>query len=191
MEQMKQIDSLSIREKKQYLGVPETWKLKPVCCLSDVSEEELYYAALESKVFFGMAALRKSPAFTLYLLDRKGDEILYLEKRAGLFSNKTEIFDASENLIGQVQKQGAKAAFRVLDAGGQVLYTLEATPSDPETFQIRRANVTAGRISRRPTRIAEEGVFSNNHFGIVFPLEADSAERSVLLGALFVIDLLF
>ncbi len=191
MEQMKQIDSLSIREKKQYLGVPETWKLRPICCLSDVSEEEIYYAALEGGSFIGMSALQKVPSFTLYFLNRRGEEILYFEKKSGFFSSKTEVFDATENLIGSIQKQGSKTAFRALDAGGHSLYDIEADSSDPETFQIRRGGVIAGRISRRPTRIAEEGVSSNSHFGIVFPLEAETAEKGLLLGALFVIDLLF
>jgi len=192
MEQMKLLDSLSIREKKKYEGVPENWKLKPVCCLSNVSEEEIYYAALESGVLIGMAALRKIPSFTLYFLNRKGEEILYFEKRAGIFSNKTEVFDATESLIGSVQKQsGPKRAFRVLDAGGHILYDIETASAASETFQIRREGVAAGKISRRPPRIAEEGVFRNDHFGITFPLEADPAEKSVLMGALFLIDFSF
>ncbi len=192
MEQMKHLDLLVIREKKHYTGVPESWKLVPVCCLSNASEEEVYYAVLEGGASGGMPALRKAQTFTLHFLNRKGEEILYFEKHPGLFSNKTEVFDAAENLIGSIQKQGgSKTTFRALDAGGHILCDLEGASAASETFKIRRGGVTAGTISRRPTRIAEEGVFRNDHFGIVFPFEADPAEKSVLLGALFLIDLLF
>lgn len=191
MEQLKHLDSLSLREKKKYAGIPESWKLKPVCCLSDVSETEIYYAAPEGGAVAGMADFRKARAFTLYLLNKKGEEILYFEKHAGLFANKMEIYDASEDLLGSVQKQGtSRAHFQALDGAGKVLYIIEAPSSSaPEKFYIQKNGVTVGRISKRPTRIAEEGVSRNDSFGIVFPLEADLVEKGILLGALFLIDL--
>lgn len=192
MEQLKHLDSLSLREKKKYAGVPESWKLKPVCCLSDVSEAEVYYAVPEGGAVVGMAVFRKVHSFTLYLLDVKGKEVLCFKKHAGLFANKMEVFDASEDPLGSVQKHGAsRAHFQALDAAGKVLYDIEATSDFCEEFYIRESGVTVGRISRRPTRFAEEGVSRNDSFGIVFPLEADIAEKSVLLGALFLMDLLF
>ncbi len=192
MEQFRSLDSLNLREKKQYSGLPENWKLKPVCCLSNISEEEVYYAASEGGAVSELAVFRKSHTFTIYLLNKKGEQILYFKKHAGLFANKMEIFDASENLLGSVQKQGSsKTHFQVLGTGGQVLYSIESLPTDPETFHIRKGDATLGKISKRPTRIAEEGVSSNDHFGIVFPFAADTVGKSVLLGALFLIDLTF
>lgn len=192
MEQLKHLDSLSLREKKEYSGVPEGWKLKPVCCLSDISEAEIYYAASEGGAVSEWTAFRRSHAFTLYLLNKKGEQILCFRKHAGLFSSKMEILDASEGLLGSVQRYGSsKTHFRVLDAGGQILYSIEGSLADSETFSIRRSDVAVGRISRRPTRIAEEGALRNNHFGIVFPLDADITAKGVLLGALFLIDLTF
>lgn len=192
MEQLKSLDSLTLREKKKYSGIPEGWKLKPVCCLSSISEEEVYYAASEGGAVSELAAFRKSSAFTLYLLNKKGEQILYFKKRAGLFANKMEVFDASESLLGSVQKQGsAKTHFQVLDAGGQVLYLIADAPANPDTFHIRKGDAVLGKISKRPTRIAEVDVSCNVHFGIVFPFDADTAGKSVLLGALFLIDLTF
>ena len=191
MKQLKHLDSLSLREKNKYAGIPEGWKLKPICCLSDVSEGEIYYAVPEGGTVAGMAALCKAHAFTFYLLDKKGEEILCFKKHAGLFANKMEVLDASEDLLGSVQKHGGSHHFQVQDAGGEVLYDVVGSASSPEIFSIRRGNVTLGRISKRPTRFAEEGVSRNDHFGIVFPLEAETSEKSILLGALFLIDLLF
>lgn len=192
MEQLKALDSLSLREKKKYSGVPDGWKLKPVCCISDISEKEIYYAASEGGIVSDLAAFRKAHAFTLYLLNEKGEQTLCFKKHAGLFANKMEIFDASEDLLGSVQKQGSsKMHFQVLDTGGQASYDIEGSPEDPEMFHIRKGDATVGKISKRPTRMAEEGVSRNDHFGIVFPFAADPTEKSVLLGALFLIDLSF
>lgn len=192
MEQLRHLDSLSLREKKKYSDVPEGWKLTPVCCLSDISEEEVYYAVSEGGAVSALAAFHKSSAFTLYLLNKKGEQTLCFKKHAGLFANKMEIFDASEGLLGSVQKHGSsKTHFQVLDAGSQVLYGIEGPSANPETFHIWKGDAIVGRISKRPVRIAEEGVSRSDHFGIVFPFSADVAEKSILLGALFLIDLTF
>lgn len=192
MEQLKSLDSLSLREKKKYFGVPESWKIKPVCCLSDISEEEVYYAASEGGAVPDLAAFRRLHGFTLYLLNKKGEEILCFEKHAKLFSSTMEIFDASESLLGSIQKHGSsKTHFQVLDARGEIFYDIDGPSVNPETFHIRKGQARMGTISKRPTRIAEEGVSSNDHFGIVFPFAADVTAKGVLLGALFLIDLTF
>jgi len=192
MEEIKSLDSLSLREKKKYSDVPESWKLSPVCCLSDISEKEVYYAASEGGAASKLAAFRKSHEFMLYLLNKKGEQVLYFKNHAGIFANKLEVFDSSENLIGSVLKHGSsKTSFQILDAGGQPLYEVEGPTIDPETFHIRKGGVALGKISRRPTRIAEEGVSRSDHFGITFPFDADPEEKGVLLGALFLIDLTF
>jgi len=192
MEQLKSLDSLSVREKKKYSGIPESWKFKPACCLSDISEEEIYYAASEGGVVSDLAVFRKSNTFTLYLLNKKGEQILSFKKRAGIFSNKMEIFDGSVHRLGSIQKQRAsKTHFSVFGIGGQVLYDIESLPENPETFHIQKGKANLGRISRKPTGASEEGISNNDHFGIVFPFAADTAEKAVLLGALFWIDLTF
>ena len=192
MEQLRFFDSLNLREKKQYSGVPENWKLKPLCCLSNVSEEEVYYATSEEGTVSSLDVFRKSNTFILYLLNKKGEQVLCFKKHAGLFSNKMEISNAAEDHLGSVQKHGSsKTHFQVLDAGGQVMYGLEGPPLNPETFHIRKGDTTVGKISKRPTRIAEEDVSRNVHFGIVFPFAADTTEKGVLLRALFLIDLTF
>jgi len=191
MERIRSLDSLNLREKNKYSGIPENWKLKPVCCLSDISEEEVYYAAAEGGAISQLDAFRKSHEFTLYLLNKKGEQILYFKKHAGLFANKLEIFDGSENLIGAVQKRGSsKANFQVLGVGGQAFYDIEGSSAHSEVFHIQKGGATVGRISKRaPT--AEAGAPQNGHFGIVFPFDADTVEKEVLLGALFLIDLTF
>ncbi|OGX11796.1 MAG: hypothetical protein A2351_07145 [Omnitrophica bacterium RIFOXYB12_FULL_50_7] len=192
MEQLRSLDSLNLREKKKYSSIPESWKLKPVCCLSNSSDEEVYYAASEDGAGSSLAVFHKYHAFTLYLFNKRGEQVLCFKKRSGLFTNKLEIFDASEDLLGSIQKQGSsKTRFQVLDVGGRVLYDIEGPSANPETLLIRKGDATVGKISRRPTRIPEEEVSRNDHFGIVFPFASDTVEKGVLLGALFLIDLTF
>lgn len=192
MEEIKLLDSLSLREKKKYADIPGSWKLSPVCCLSDISEKEVYYAVSEGGAALRLAAFRKFHEFTLYLINKKGEQILYFKKHAGLFTNKLEVFDSAENLTGSVLKRGSsKTNFQVLDAGGQPLYEIEGPPVNPEIFHIRKGGAPLGKISKRPTRIVEDEVSRSDHFGIIFPFDADPEEKGVLLGALFLIDLTF
>ncbi|MFH0984101.1 MAG: phospholipid scramblase-related protein [Candidatus Omnitrophota bacterium] len=189
MERLGSLDSLNIREKKHYSHMPEHWKLQPFCCFSDISEEEIYYMTSEDPGVSNLEVFRKSRAFSLYLLNKKGEQIFSFEKHTGLFSDKLEVFDASEDLLGYVEKQ--KTHFKILDAGGHVVDVIEASPEDPETFYIRKGTAVVGKLSRRPCRLAEEDIPKRDHFGIVFPFDADTPEKGVLIGALFLIDLMF
>jgi len=192
MKQLGYLDSLIIREKKKYTSIPGNWKLTPVCCLADISEEEIYYAVAEGGAVSDINAFRKAPSFTLYLLNKKGEQILYFQKHAGLFGNKLEIYDATEELLGVVQRhKTVKTLFQALESSGDELCDVKGISENPETFQILKVEKVLGKISRRPVRIAEQGVASNDHFGIVFPFEADVSEKGILLGALFLIDLTF
>lgn len=189
MERLGSLDSLNIREKKHYSQMPDHWKLQPFCCFSDISEEEIYYATSDDPGISSLEAFRKSRAFSLYLLNKKGEQILSFGKRTGLFSDKLEVFDASEDLLGCVEKQ--KTHFKILDAGGHVVDVIEASAEDPETFHIRKGTAVVGKLSKRPCRLAEEEIPKRDHFGIVFPFAADTSEKGILLGALFLIDLMF
>jgi len=191
MESLTSLDLLTVREKKNYDGFPAD-RDKPLGCLVDCSEQVVYYVMSERGAATTLAGLRKAHAFMLSFMEKGGEEKFYLEKRTGLFENKVEIFDAGEVLLGSIQRHGAaKTSFRALDAAGQLLYEIEGASALPEIFSIRRGTVPVGKISRRPARIVEEGIPQSDHFGIVFPLAADEAEKGVLLGALLLIDLLF
>lgn len=192
MEQLKGLDLLSLREKKEYSGIPAGLGFKPLCCLSDASEKEIYYVVSEGGAVPEWSLFKKSHAFTLCLLNGKGERILRFKKHSGLFANKVEVFDANEDLLGSVyQPGGSKPRFRTLDVGESVSYDIEDFPDDPEAFHIRKGDTMLGKISKRPTRTAEEGIARKDPFGIVFPFAADTSERAVLLGALFLIDLTF
>jgi hypothetical protein len=196
MEQLEFLDSLNLREKKKYPEIPENWKRRPLCCISNISEEEIYYAfsELESDKGPDWTILRPPHAFALYLLNKKGEQVLYFKKHIGLFADKVEIFNEPEDRLGSIRTQKSsktKIQFQALDVGGRVLYGIEGRPEDLETFHILKGAVSVGKISKRPTPSVEEGISRKDHFGIIFPLDADTTEKGILLGALFLIDLSF
>lgn len=193
MEQFKPFDSLVIREKKVYAGVPATWKIKPTCCLADASDQEHYYLVPEKGLSLGFDVLKTSRTFTIYLVNRKGEEVLFFVKKTTFFENKLEIFDGNENLLGAVRKQGgqSKNNFQALDSVNRVFCEMEGEGDPPENFQIRSNGRVIGKISQQWPKTAEEGVYRNYHFGIVFPLDAEEEQKGILLGALFLIDFIF
>jgi hypothetical protein len=195
MEQLETLDSLNISEKKRYPEMPENWKLQPLCCLSNISEEEIYYAVSEGDKGPDWAVLRHPPlAFALYLLNKNGEQALCFRKQTGLFTDKLEIFDSFENRLGSIHKQRSpktKIQFQVMDVGGRVIYGIEGRLEDLEIFHIMKGTAVVGKISKRVIPVPEEGISRKDHFGIVFPLAADTTEKAVLLGALFLIDLMF
>ncbi len=193
MEQLKRLDSLVIREKSEYAGVPATWKLKPTCCLADVSGEELYYVVPEKGISLGLDVLKVSRTFTIYLVNRKGEEVLFFVKKFGFFENKMEVFDGNENLLGSILKNAghSKSSFRILDAANRPLYEIDGPAEAPEVFHIHKNGVVVGKMSQKLAGAVEKGIFKSSHFGIIFPLGAEMEEKSILVGALFLIDSLF
>ncbi len=193
MEQLKHLDSLVIREKKEYPGMPVAWHMKPACCLENISGEEMYYVVPEKGTSIGFDALKEAHAFTIYFVNRKGDELLFFVKKFGLFENKMDVFDSYENLLGTVRKHSghSKNNFQVLDAGNRPLYEIEGPGEAPEVLHIRKNGAIVGKMSQRLARNFERGTFKNSHLGIVFPFGAEMEEKGLLVGALFLIDTLF
>jgi len=191
MEALTALDLLTLRERKSYDDLPGEGKPRPVCCLVDSSEQAVYYA-LSQGTATSMLELRKARTFFLSLADGTGREQFSLERRGGLFGDRIEIFDAGKQLLGSIQRQGGpRAHFRASNASGHVLYDVESASASPEIFSIRQAGGVVGKISRRPAKSVESEIPQNDHFGIVFPFAAGEAEKGVLLGALFLIDLSF
>lgn len=192
MESLASLDLLTVRERRSYEDLSGESQSRPVCCLVDSSEQAVYYASPQQGVAASMSELRKARTFFLSLVDGTGREQFSLERRGGLFGDRIEIFDAGKQSLGFIQKRGgARAHFRVSSAAGHVLYDIESASASPEIFSIRQAGGVVGKISRRPAKCVESEISQNDHFGIVFPFTAGEAEKGVLLGALFLIDLLF
>lgn len=193
IDKLKDFDSLTVREKKTYASIPSNWKLKPEFCLVDSSENEVFYIVSEKGAVMGFDFLKTSKSLTLYMMDVKGDETLYFEKRFGFFSNKMNVYNASEELLGSIQKnpKSIKNVFNVCDHADQLLYQIEGPAVDPENFDIVQNDAVVGKLSKRWEKVTEEGVSKQDHFGIVFPLNGEPNEKSLLLGALFLVDFLY
>ena len=192
MEELKNLDSAVIREKKSY-DLPVNWKFKPVLCIADILERELFFVASETGPLPPNAARARARSFTLYLVNRTGSETLVLKRKAGFFVNKMDVFDGPENFIGSIAKRKMPATdcFQILDTADEVLYDVEKDPHSEEVFRIMKNSAIVGKISRQLTFKVEEGVSKRDHFGIVFPLDADVWKKSLLLGALLLIDCLY
>ena len=192
MEIIKDIDSLTIREKKEYTGIPSSWNIKPEFCLSDSSEKEILYAVSEKGEWKGFDYLRDAKTYTLYVVNQNGDEVFFFKKQFGLLSNKASIFNSDEDLIGEVQKssKAVKTIYEVGEKAGRFSYQVEGPAVKPEVFHIYQNNIAVGRLSKKPGKNLEEGVSRQAHFGIVFPMGCGLNEKAALLGALLLIDLL-
>jgi uncharacterized protein YxjI len=193
IEGLKDFDSLTIREKKKYPGIPETWTLKPEFCLVNGSDEEVFYVVSEKGSLLGFDLLKDAKTYTLYMVDPQGKEVLYFVRKTGLFSSKTEIFNADEELLGSILKKkgSVKAAFEILDAVGRPAYRVDGPAAAPDSFRVLRGEATVGKISKRWGKVAEEGVSKQAHFGIVFPMGSEPKEKGMLLGMLFLLDFLY
>ncbi|OQA57300.1 MAG: Scramblase [Candidatus Omnitrophica bacterium ADurb.Bin277] len=188
---LKPIDSLTLREKKIYRNLPATWKIRPEICFANAAEEECFYLFSEKGQPEGFPKLQQAKTITLYMVSARGEEILYFEKKAGVFGIRMEIFDAGERILGSIQKasKSIRNTYELYDAGDKPLFLVEGPAMLPESFTIRKDGEPIGKISRKLAREPEEGVARQDHFGIIFPMGCDARDKGILLGAQILIDL--
>lgn len=193
MDQLKSLDSIAIREKKAYEHLPSRLKVQPLFCLADLSEEENYYLFLEKDPAVSWKSLQTENEFTLDLHNRQGEQMFYFERQVSFFQNKLSVYDGTERFLGSIQRglKLSKGPWQVLGPGDNLLYLLQEDPLQPDKVQIFQDKAVVGKIARRPTRFVEEGALKQDRFGIVFPLDADLNAKSILLGGLILIDLLY
>ncbi|HOE69303.1 MAG TPA: phospholipid scramblase-related protein [Candidatus Omnitrophota bacterium] len=192
MEHFAGIEVLTIREKGTYASLPPAWTAKPECCLADGGETERFYLFSGEGEQLGFPALREARTLTLYLTGPGAEEVLYFEKKTGLLGFRMDVYNAKEQLIGSVQKsqKSIRSSYEISDGMNRLFFLAEGPAIMPESFVVLRQDQPAGKISRRLAKTAEEGVYRQDHFSLVFPMGIDTREKGALVGALILIDLL-
>ena len=61
----------------------------------------------------------------------------------------------------------------------------------PGLFRILQNEIEAGKISKKWTGLGKEMFTDADNFNIIFPPDATVDKKSILLGALFLIDMLY
>jgi hypothetical protein len=130
---------------------------------------------------------------TLDISNRQG---LFLELYKPLrlpFTNQMHVKDSRSQFIGLVQQQFSllHRKFVLLGIDGREYYQILGPLWRPWTFHILKNGTELGKIQKKWSGFGKELFTDADHFTIFFPKQADPLSKRLLLGAVFLVDLLY
>lgn len=184
-----QMDSLVVRQKKEWGEILTGFEMKNKYSIQDPGGSEVYLAAEESG-FLGRWFLKSARPFTMHIFTPGGQPALKLVRPFRFLFYRIDIHDAAGQRLGSVVKRWAffQRIFSVLDANEQELYRIVGPFWRPWTFLIQKEEQEVGKISKNWGGLGRELFTDADQFGVQFPPGLDVRVKSILLGAVFLID---
>ncbi len=92
--------------------------------------------------------------------------------------------------MGSIQRRFSvlRRIYSVSDASGQEMFQLFGPILHPWTFEIRKNGMEYGKITKKWSGLLKEGFTDADNFGVSFPTGGDINVKSLVLGAVFLID---
>jgi uncharacterized protein YxjI len=150
----------------------------------------LYLAAEWEGSFLTRVLLKSLRPFTIYVINPDGSRVLILRRIFRFYFHKLDIYDPDGKHLGTIQRQFSilRRMYSVLDNSGLELFQLFGPILHPWTFMVRRSGEEIGSITKKWSGLFKEAFTSADNFGVTFPIELNVTMKSLLLGAVFLID---
>lgn len=192
MEKLKAVETVLVQQKKEWGEILTGFEAKNKYAVLDGSNRQLYWAAEESSVLARLFLKLLRP-LSVHILSTEGRLVIKTVKPFRFFFHETSVFAADGQFLGKVRREFAilTKKFTVEDAQGIALYDILSPVLHPWTFKISRNGAELGEIVKNWGGTGKEIFTDADNFSLKFPPEADAGRRAVLLGALFLIDLVY
>ena len=192
MDTLEQVNTLLVQQKKEWGEILSGIETKNKYAISLPSGEQVYWAAEESS-FLARWMLKNMRPFKLHILSKNGQPVLTCKSPFRFFLHEMVITDGQGKILGSIKQHFALFAkrFSVKDVNGTMLFTIYGPFFHPWTFQILHNNREVGKISKKWSGMGKEIFTDADNFNIAFPTDIDKEHKGVLLGALFLIDMLY
>ncbi len=151
---------------------------------------ELHYAVEEGGSTIARWFLKSLRPFEIMVRTLDNLDVLRVARPFRFYFHELEVFDANNIHIGTIERQFSllRRIYTVFDSLGQESYQLYGPILHPWTFEIRKGDNEIGKITKKWSGVLKEGFTDADNFGITFPVDADSKAKTLLLGAVFLID---
>ncbi len=192
MEQLKDVDTLLVKQKKEWGEILTGFETKNNYEILDISGKQLYRAAEKSSFLFRWFLKNLRP-FTMHILSTQNNTVLKFKRPFKFFLHRISITDSSNKQLGMIQQKFAvfSKKFLVKDSAGKEIYQIHGPFLHPWTFNILKEYREVGKISKKWSGMGKEMFTDADNFNIAFPQDINTEEKAVLLGCLFLIDMLY
>lgn len=192
MEKLKETQALLVQQKKEWGEVLTGFETKNKYAILDTSGEQIYRAAEESSILCRWLLKRLRP-FTIHIVSSQENSILTLKKPFKLFLHDINILDPYGKQLGMIKQKFSvfSKKFIVKDSTGREIYKIFGPFIHPWTFRILKNDREVGKISKKWTGLGKEVFTDADNFNVTFPSNINIEQKAILLGVLFLIDMLY
>jgi uncharacterized protein YxjI len=192
MDRMKTLDAILIKQDLEWKEILTGFEAKNRYSLIDVSGEKVYRAA-EQSPFLARQFLQSFRPFTMHVLTLDGAPIIKMIRPFRFLFHEISVFDATGKPLGTIKQEFSilSRKYAVLDPLGMKVFDIFGPILHPWTFRILRAEQEVGKISKKWTGAVKEVFTDADNFNITFPPGVDTDRKCLLLGALFLFDVLY
>lgn len=190
MEKLESVDTLVIRQQKEWSEILTGFEARNRYEILDASGQLLYLAAELAGSFWTRVVLKAIRPFTIHIMEPGGGRVLILDRTFRFYFHRMEILDPNGRPLGTIQRRFSilRRKYSVLDDLGMEIFQLYGPILHPWTFIIRIGDRDVGKITKKWSGLLKEAFTKADNFGITFPAEMNLSRKSLLLGAVFLID---
>lgn len=191
MEKLESVDGLIVSQEKEWSEIITGYEAKNKYTVLDASGRDFLYMAVEwTGSFWTRIILKSIRPFTINIMTIEGNRVLALQRPFRFYFHRLQIFDSDWNHLGTIQRRFSVLSRRysVLNSSGHAVFQLFGPILHPWTFIIQRYGREIGKITKKWSGIFKEAFTSADNFGVTFPADLDVTLKSLLLGAVFLID---
>ena len=191
MERLNGTERLFVKQKKEWGEILTGFETKNKYAVSDSSDQQVYWAAEESSVLARLALKAWRP-FTIHILTPDGHPAIKTTRPFKFYFHEMDISDSQGTFLGKVKREFSilSKKFTIEDAQGIEIFKIFGPVFHPWTFKILKNDNEVGKILKKWSGMGKEIFTDADTFSIDFPAGIDAKQKAVLLGALFLIDLL-
>jgi uncharacterized protein YxjI len=190
MERLAEMTRLAVRQNKEWGEILTGFETKNSYTVMDSTGRDLYVAAEESGSTLLRIFLKALRPFRVHILSTDGKPLMELSRPFRFYFHRLDIYDKGGRHLGTVQRRFSilRRIYSVLDKNGQELFQLFGPLLHPWTFNVRKNGRELGKITKKWSGLMKEGFTDADNFGVIFSSRLNVDQKSLLLGAVFLID---
>ena len=195
MEKLEAVSDLVVRQRKELTEIITGFETKNTYSIEDVHGQQLYVAAEASGSIVIRILLRSLRPFTIGIFSGTNDTMLLKITRSfRWYFHHVEVKDHQDQLLGVIERQFSmlNRKYLVSQGVGREDYYIESPILSPWTFYIKNSDgVEQGKITKKWGGLVKETISNADDFGVTWPAQWDKSLKSLVLGAVFLIDFIY
>ncbi len=184
------MNTFIIEQQKEWGEILTQLESRNKYIVKDTEGTDVYFAEELGGSLLSRTFLRAMRPFTMEIRSIDREILLTLERPFRFIFSELHIQNAQGIHIGSIKLKFAflKWFYIVYDADGGVIMSIVCSIFHPWTFTIDKDGVEIGKILKKWSGIGKEMFTDADTFSLTFPEDLDGSYKSILLGAVFLID---